>query len=149
MLASISLFLAPVLQSLIATAVFESGKAGVSFLVGKKSMEKRYRDAFERAISRFYADSEFAGNEARRNYDQYLTALKEDFKAVQDFNPQNGEYKKLLELFEEEVCKDTRLRIWTQFKMLRTSVANLEQIENNQRIILEQLIEAREETKQG
>lgn len=149
MLASISLFLAPVLQSLIATAVFESGKACVSFLADKKSMEKRYRDAFERAISRFYADPEFAGNEARRYYDQYLTALKEDFKAVQDFNPQKGEYTKLLELFEEEVCKDTRLRIWTQFKMLRTSAAKLQQIENNQRNILEQLIEAREETKQG
>lgn len=149
MLATISTFLAPVLQSLIATAVFESGKAGVSFLADKKSMEKRYRDAFERAISRFYADPEYAGNEARRNYDQYLTALKEDFKAVQDFNPQKGEYKKLLELFEEEVCKDTRLRIWTQFKMLRTSVANLEQIENTQRNILEQLVAAREETKQG
>lgn len=149
MLASISLFLAPVLQSLIATAVFESGKAGVSFLADKQSMEKRYKEAFERAISRFYADPEFAGNEARRNYDQYITALKEDFKAVQDFNPQKGEYKKLLELFEEEVCKDTRLRIWTQFKMLRTTAANLEQIENSQRHILEQLIEAREETKQG
>ena len=149
MLASISLFLEPVLQSLIATAVFESGKAGVSFLSDKKSMEKRYRDAFERAISRFYADPEYAGNEARRMYDQYLTALKEDFKAVQDFNPQKGEYKKLLELFEEEVCKDTRLRIWTQFKMLRTTAATLEQIENDQRNILEQLVAAREETKQG
>lgn len=139
MLASISIFLAPVLQSLIATAIFESGKAGVSFLADKKSMEKRYRNAFERAISRFYADPEYAGNEARRNYDQYLTALKEDFKAVQDFNPQKGEYKKLLELFEEEVCKDTQLRIWTQFKMLRTSMSKLEQIEKNQRAIIEQL----------
>lgn len=146
---SLGVFLLPVFQSLIATAVFESGKAGVSFLADKKSMGKRYRDAFERAISRFYADPEYAGNEVRRNYEQYITALKEDFKAVQDFNPQKGEYKKLLELFEEEVCKDTRLRIWSIFKMLRTSVAKLEQIENDQRIILEQLIGAREETKQG
>lgn len=149
MIASISLFLAPVLQSLIATAIFESGKYGVSFLADKKSMEKRYKEAFERAISRFYADPDCAGNEARRSYDQYLIALKEDFKAVHDFNPQKGEYKKLLELFEEEVCKDTRLRVWSIFKMLRTSVAKLEQIENDQRIILEQLIGAREETKQG
>lgn len=57
-----SIFLAPVLQSLIATAIFESGKEGVSFLAGKKSMEGRYRNAFERAISRFYADPEYAGN---------------------------------------------------------------------------------------
>lgn len=62
----------------------------MSFLADKKSMEKRYRDAFERAISRFYADPEYAGNEVRRNYEQYITALKEDFKAVQDFNPQKG-----------------------------------------------------------
>lgn len=149
MLASISLFLTPVLQSLIATSVFESGKAGVSFLADKKSMEKRYKEAFERAISRFYADPDFAGNEARRNYDQYLTALKEDFKAVQDFNPQKGEYKKLLELFEEEVCKDTRLRIWTQFKMLRMSAGSLRQIENDQKAILEQIVGAREETQKG
>ena len=68
MLASISLFLEPVLQSLIATAIFESGREGVSFLKDKKSMEKRYRNAFERAICKFYADPEYAGNEARREY---------------------------------------------------------------------------------
>lgn len=149
MLASISLFLAPVLQSLIATAIFESGKAGVSFLGDKKSMEKRYRNAFERAISRFYADPEFAGNEARRNYGDYLKALKEDFKAAEDFSPQKGQYQKLLELFEEEVCKDTRLRIWTQFKMLRMSAGYLEQIENEQRVVLEQLAGVRKETNQS
>lgn len=96
---SLGVFLLPVFQSLIAAAVFVSGKYGVSFLADKKSMEKRYKEAFERAISRFYADPDYAGNEARRSYDQYLIALKEDFKAVQDFNPQKGEYKKLLELF--------------------------------------------------
>lgn len=149
MLASISLFLAPVLQSLIATAIFESGKEGVSFLAGKKSMEERYRNAFERAISRFYADPENAGNEARREYDHYLEALKEDFSAAQDFDPQKGQYKKLLELFEEEVCKDTRLRIWTQFKMLRMSAASLKQIENDQKAILEQLVGARNETSKS
>lgn len=149
MLATISLFLAPVLQSLIATAIFESGKAGVSFLADKKSMEKRYREAFERAISTFYADPECAGNEARRNYGDYLKALKDDFKAVEDFNPQKGQYQKLLELFEEEVCKDTRLRIWTQFKMLRMSAGNLKQIENEQRVVLEQLAGFRKETNQS
>lgn len=149
MLASISLFLAPVLQSLIATAIFESGKAGVSFLADKKSMEKRYRSAFERAISRFYADPEYAGNEARREYDHYLEVLKADFKTAEDFKPQKGQYKKLLELFEEEVCKDARLRIWTQFKMLRMSVGSLKQIENSQRAILEQLTGARKEANQS
>ena len=149
MIASISLFLAPVLQSLIATAIFESGKESVSFLADKKSMEKRYRNAFERAISRFYADPEYAGNEARREYDHYLEALKEEFKAAPDFDPQKGQYKKLLELFEEEVCKDTRLKVWTQFKLLRMSAASLKQIENDQKTILEQLSGARKETKQS
>ena len=149
MLASISLFLAPVLQSLIATTIFESGKSGVSFLADKKSMEKRYRAAFERAISRFYADPEYAGNEARRNYGDYLKALKEDFKAFEDFDPQKGQYQKLLELFEEEVCKDTRLRIWTQFKMLWMSAGSLKQIENDQRAVLEQLAGVRKETNQS
>lgn len=149
MIASISLFLAPVLQSLIATAIFESGKESVSFLADKKSMEKRYRNAFERAISRFYADPEYAGNEARREYDHYLEALKEEIKAAPDFDPQKGQYKKLLELFEEEVCKDTRLKVWTQFKLLRMSAASLKQIENDQKTILEQLSGARKETKQS
>lgn len=149
MLASISIFLAPVLQSLIATAIFESGKAGVSFLADKKSMEKRYRNAFEKAISRFYADPKYAGNEARREYSNYLAALKEDFKAAEDFSPQKGQYQKLLELFEEEVCKDTRLRLWTQFKMLRMSAGSLKQIENDQQTILEQLVGARKETNQN
>lgn len=149
MFASISLFLAPVLQSLIATTIYESGKAGVSFLADKKSMEKRYRNAFERAISRFYADPEFAGNEARRSYNDYLNALKEDFTAERDFDPQKGQYKKLLDLFEEEVCKDTKLRVWTMFKMIRTSAIKFEQIESEQRAILKQLIGAREETQQG
>ena len=140
MIASISLFLAPVLQSLIATAIFESGKESVSFLADKKSMEKRYRNAFERAISRFYADPEYAGNEARREYDHYLEALKEEFKAAPDFDPQKG---------QEEVCKDTRLKVWTQFKLLRMSAASLKQIENDQKTILEQLSGARKETKQS
>lgn len=109
-------------------------------------MEKRYRNAFERAICKFYADPEYAGNEARMEYVHYLETLKEDFKASQDFDPQKGQYKKFLELFEEEVCKDTRLRIWTQFKMLRMSAASLKQIENDQKAMLEQLVEARKET---
>ena len=88
MLTSLALFLTPVLQSLIATAVFESGKAGVSFLADKKSMEKRYKNAFEKAVCRFYADPEYAGNEARRNYDHYLKALKNDFKKEEDFKPE-------------------------------------------------------------
>lgn len=145
MLASISVFLTPVLQNLIASAIFESGKAGVSFLADKKLMEKRYRNAFERALGRFYADPEHAGNEARRVYDNYLNALREDFKSIEDFNPQEGQYQKLLVLFEEEVCKDTRLRIWTQFKMLSTSMRKLEQIENKQRAILEQLADSNQD----
>jgi len=149
MIVSIPLFLTPVLQSLIATAIYESGKAGVSFLADKKSMEKRYRNAFEKAICRFYADPDYAGNKARRTYDDYLKALKEDFTAEQDFDPQKGQYKKLLDLFEEEVCKDAKLSVWTIFKMLRTSAVKLEQIESEQRAILKQLIGAREETKQG
>lgn len=100
MLTSLALFLTPVLQSLIATAVFESGKAGVSFLADKKSMEKRYKNAFEKAVCRFYADPEYAGNEARRNYDHYLKALKNDFKIEEDFKPEKGQYKQLLEFFE-------------------------------------------------
>lgn len=148
MITSIPLFLTPVLQSLIATAIYESGKAGVSFLADKKSMEKRYRNAFEKAICRFYADPDYAGNEARRTYDDYLKALKENFAAEQDFDPKKGQYKKLLDLFKEEVCKDAKLHAWTMFKMLRTSVVKLEQIESEQRAILEQLARAREETKQ-
>lgn len=149
MISSILLFLTPIFQSLIATAIFESGKAGVSFLADKKSMERRYKNAFERAIHRFYADPECVGNEARRVYGHYLKALKEDFKDAHDFNPQKGEYKELLELFEQEVCKDTRLRVWTYFKMFRTSAASLKQIENDQKKILEQLSGVKEETKQG
>ena len=149
MIASLTSFLAPVLQSLIASTIFESGKASVTFLADIKSMENRYKKAFERAINRFYAEPEYAGNEARKAFSNYLEALKEDFKAERDFDPQKGQYKKLLELFEEEVCKDKRLRVWTQFKLLRISAGSLKQIESDQRAVLEQLAGARVENKQG
>lgn len=149
MLTSLALFLTPVLQSLIATAVFESGKAAVSFLADKKSMEKRYKDAFEKAVSRFYADPKYAGNEARRNYDHYLEALKNDFKKEEDFKPEKGQYKQLLEFFEEEVCKDKRLWFWSIFKMLRTSVTAIEEIKSGQQKIIEELISVRKDNQSG
>ena len=107
MLASISLFLAPVLQSLIATAIFESGKEGVSFRAGKKSREGRYRNAFERAITRFYADPEYAGNEARREYDHYLEALKEDFdNQIENYIEDDTNKTSLLQELKGDEFKD-------------------------------------------
>lgn len=146
---SIGAFLLPIFQDLITTAVFESGKTGVSFLADKKSMEKRYKEAFEKAVSSFYADPEYAGREARRNYDHYLEALKNDFKKEEDFNPEKGQYKQLLELFEEEVCKDKRLWCWSIFKMLRTSVRTIEDIKNGQQKIIEELLLVQKENRSG
>lgn len=149
MVFSLGAFLLPVFQSLISAALFESGKAGASFLANNKAMEKRYKDAFEKAVGRFYADPEYAGREARRNYDHYLKALKDDFKKAADFKPGNGQYKKLLELFEEEVCKDRRLWYWSIFKMLRTSVTAIEDIKASQQTLIDELIQARKDNQSG
>lgn len=146
---SLGAFLLPIFQGLISTAVFESGKAGASFLTDKKSMEMRYKNAFEKAVCRFYADPEYAGNEARRNYDHYLKALKNDFKKEEDFKPEKGQYKQLLEFFEEEVCKDKRLWFWSIFKMLRTSVTVIEEIKLGQQKIIEELISVRKDNQSG
>ena len=112
-------------------------------------MEKRYKEAFERAVSRFYADPEYAGWEARRNYDHYLEALKDDFKKEDDFKPENGQYKQLFEIFEEEVCKDKRLLCWLIFKMFRTSVTAIEEIKTGQQKIIDELIQAGKKNQSG
>lgn len=144
---SLGSFLLPVFQGLIATAIFESGKAGVAFLANKRAIEKRYKNAFERSISRFYADPKYAGNEARKNYEHYLEALKSDFKKKEDFKPENGQYRELLTIFMEEVCKDKKLWCWSICRMLRTSVTALEEISKGQQKIIDELVKTREESQ--
>lgn len=142
-------FLTSVFQSLIATALFESGKYSISKLAGATSMEKRYANAFERAISCYYADPKYAGNEARREYSKYLKALKNDYEGDVLFNEDSGLYKDLLDLFIVEVGKDRRLRQWTQFKILVTSSKKLAQIADEQQSIIAGLKELRRENRQG
>lgn len=119
------------------------------FLQTRSRWKKRYKDAFEKAVSRFYADSEYAGREARRNYDHYLKALRNDFKKEEDFKPEKGQYKQLLEFFEEEVCNDKRLWFWSIFKMLRTSVSVIEEIKSGLQKIIEELISVRKDNQSG
>ena len=142
-------FLTPVFQSLIASAIFEAGKGCVSKLAGVKSMEKRYASAFERAICRYYADPKYAGNEARREYKEYLKALKNDYEGNGLFKEDSGLYKELLDLFKDEVYKDWRLQQWTRYRILVTSAHKLDQIANEQQTIINELIASRRENRQG
>lgn len=73
-------FLIPVFQSLLASVIYGAGKIVVHDVAKRKTFEKRFKKAFEKAVCQFYADPEHAGNEARRQYDEYLKMLQEASK---------------------------------------------------------------------
>ena len=142
-------FLNSILQGILVSALYESGQDLVSQMTGKKSIEGRYKKAFENAICRFYADPKYAGNEARKEYEYYREALKHDCEANDLLEEESGRYKKLLDLFKEEAYKDKHLQRWTWFRILCTSSNKLNQIRADQQTIIKELVDSRKENKCG
>ena len=121
----VSPFLTPVFQSLLASAIYGSAVAIGRAVVRSRSFKKRYENAFEKAISGFYADPDMVGNEARRNYDDYLIMLQDASKQENILTSNNHVYKELLELFVDEVSKDKILRGYTLLKSTFTTQKKL------------------------
>lgn len=118
-------FLNPVFQSLLASAIYGSAVAIGRAVVRNRSFKKRYENAFEKAISSFYADPDMVGNEARRNYDDYLTLLQDASKQEDILTSNNHVYEELLELFSKEVARDKWLLGYTLLKGLFTNQKKL------------------------
>lgn len=142
-------FLTPVFQGILTSVLFESGKSAISFLTNNASIEKRYRNAFEKAVCRYFAEPEYASRVIRSDYPKYLESLRKDLKEVDDLRLENGVYKQLSEYFKEEVCKDVRLWMWTVFRMIVTSDEKLDQLQAEQHKVLDGLNEARKEQLSG
>lgn len=142
-------FLAPIFQGIVASAIFESGMAGISSLRNRVTLEKRYKRAFEKAVCRYFAEPEYAARSVRGDYPKYLESLKKDLSYVNDLRLENGVYKKLLEYFKEEVCKDPILRAWVIYQVLVTSSEKLSQMQDEQHRVLEELKKVRQEQSSG
>lgn len=122
-------FLNPVFQSLLASVIYGAGKIVVHDVAKRKTFEKRLKKAFEKAVCQFYADPEHAGNEARRQYDEYLKMLQEASKQQDILDSNCHVYEKMFDLFVQEVSKDKFLSAYvilngvftTQIKLDETS----------------------------
>ena len=144
-----STFLMSVFQNLLASAIYGYAVASVKAIVRRRSFEKRYKKAFERAISSFYADPDMVGNEARRNYDDYMTMLQDASKQEDILTSNNHVYEELLELFSEEVARDKWLLGYTLLKGLFANQKKLGEFQRRLNetiaIIKESRIESHEE----
>ena len=125
----LSPFLIPVYQSLIASIIYGSSVALVDVIGKNRSFEKRYRKAFERAICQFYADPDMVGNEARRNYSEYLEMLRDASKQEDILATNNHVYEKLADLFAQEVSRDKWLHGYTVLKGVFTTEKKLGEIQ--------------------
>ena len=125
-----SLFLNPVFQGLLASAIYGTGVSLVEVIGKNRAFEKRYKKAFERAICQFYADPDMVGNEARRNYGDYLEMLQDASKKEDILATNNHVYEKLSELFAQEVARDKWLLGYTLLKGKFTSEKKLAEIQN-------------------
>lgn len=121
-------FITPIFQSLLASAIYGGGGLIFNAFARRISFKKRYENAFEKAICRFYADSKYAGNEARRNYNEYLEMLMDASKQTDILSSNNHVYAELLDLFTQEVSKDKWLRYYTYLKNQFTTQKKLNDI---------------------
>lgn len=140
-------FLTPVFQSLLASAIYGIGVAGVNVLSRCKSIEKRYRKAFENAIHQFYADPKYAGNEARRHYDEYIKMLQDGSKQQDILSTTNHVYKKLFDLFVQEVLKDKYLYRYVIIKSNITTQKRLQDISDSINDVINKAKSNRDESK--
>lgn len=137
----------PIFQSVLASAIYDGGGQIFSAITSRISLIKRYENAFEKAICRFYADSKYAGNEARRNYNEYLKMLLDASKQTDILSSNNHIYEKLLDLFTQEVSKDKRLRYYTNFKNLFTTQKKLDDISKRIQQVIDDARTHREESR--
>lgn len=142
-------FLTPIFQGLVTSALFESVKGAISLLRNKVTLEQRYKNAFEKAICRYYAEPKYPARLIRRDYPKYLESLKKDLSDVNDLRLENGVYKKLLEYFKEEVCKDLILYAWVNYQLHVTSSEKLDQMQDEQHRLLEEVKKVRKEQSEG
>ena len=126
----IDAFSNPVFQSLLASVVYGTGNAILDLIVKNRSFKKRYQKAFEKAICRYYADPEMVGNEARRNYDEYLKMLQDASTREDILESNNHVYIELLDLFEKEVVKDKILYMHTLLNAVFTNEKKLGEIKD-------------------
>lgn len=121
-------FLIPIFQSLLASAIYDTGAAVASAFVNRIAFTKCYKKAFERAVCRFYADPEYAGNEARRHYSDYVKMLQDASRQDDILASSSQVYEKMLDLFAQEVSKDKFLQSYTILKGIFTTQKKLEKI---------------------
>lgn len=120
-------FLTPIFQSLLASAIYGAGEVVVKVFANRFA-HKRYEKAFERAVCHFYADPEYAGNEARQHYSDYLKMLQDASRQDDILASCNQVYEKMLDLFVQEVSKDNPLQAYTIMRNIFTTQKRLGEI---------------------
>lgn len=120
-------FLTPIFQSLIASVIYSTCTTVADTFSSRIAFTKRYEKAFEKAVCRFYADSQYAGDEARRNYGDYVKMLQDVSQQDDTLSSNHQVYEKLFDLFVEEISKDKLLHGYTMLKNIFTTQKKLKE----------------------
>lgn len=120
-------FLIALFPNIVSTLIFETSSKAYSHICSKRPLEKRIKNAFTRAIKRFYANPEQCGKESERKYEDYKQKFLQTYVSEASFY-NDVQYKKLYELFEEEVSNDFILRTWALWQNAKYSKGKLDQI---------------------
>lgn len=141
-------FLTPIFQGLLVSVIYDTGKAAIDALRKRISFEKRFKKAFEKAVCRFYADPECVGNEARRQYDEYLKMLQDASKQQDILDSNCHVYEKMFDLFLQEVSKDKFLQPYVKMKGILTTHKKLGELSESINKVINIARKNREEEKQ-
>lgn len=118
--------LAGILSSLVASAI-SGGATGIyKRIQNNKSLEEKLRDAFEKAVCRYFQDELQQEKVIYHDTDKYIQMLKAELDGhLADIETEK--YKKLYDYFKEEIAKNQSLADYVEIKELGITQELLEQ----------------------
>ena len=119
--------LSAILPNIISAILYDSASGIMDIIRSRKSIEKRFNIAFEKAVNDFYTDPQYCGRESMRRKEDYISKLKSQFVSAAQMN-KNVQYAKLAQLFEKHVLKDPFLRMWLFWNNLKYTKSKLDDL---------------------
>lgn len=119
--------LSAILPNIISAILYDSASGAINLVRSRKSIEKRFNTAFEKAVNDFYADPQYCGWESMRRKEDYITHLKSLFVSPAQITS-NVKYPQLAQLFEKHVLRDPYLRVWIIWNNIKYSKSRLDEL---------------------
>ena len=117
--------LSAILPNIISAILYDSASGIMDIIRSRKSIEKRFNIAFEKAVNDFYTDPQYCGRESMRRKEDYISKLKSQFVSAAQMN-KNVQYAKLAQLFERHVLNDPFLRVWLFWNNIKYTKEKIE-----------------------